>query len=122
MLDPIVEDFAAVNSIRAIPSSQCRITIFVISDGHRRRYAASLKTPLNDKAMRIVNMIHGSVDRIAALIDNVLDFARGRLGGGLSLDREAAEPVEPILRQAVSESRQPDRSRRSKPILNSQQP
>ena len=33
------------------------------------------------------------------LIDNVLDFARGRLGGGLALERDAAEPLEPVLEQ-----------------------
>ncbi len=28
-----------------------------------------------------------TVDRMSGLIDNVLDFARGRLGGGITLDR-----------------------------------
>jgi sigma-B regulation protein RsbU (phosphoserine phosphatase) len=37
------------------------------------------------------------------LIDNVLDFARGRLGGGLSLDRNAREPLEPTLLHVVDE-------------------
>ena len=39
-----------------------------------------LKTPLNDSATAIVNMAQGSATRMAGLIDNVMDFARGRLG------------------------------------------
>ncbi len=70
-----------------------------------------LKTPLNDSATAIVNMVQGSATRMAGLIDNVMDFARGRLGGGLTLDRDAAQPVESMLRQVVAElqSNAPDR-------------
>lgn len=70
-----------------------------------------LKTKLDERATRVVNMIRGSADRMAGLIDNVMDFARGRLGGGLSLERNKSEPVEPILRQVVLElqSGGPDR-------------
>ncbi len=48
--------------------------------------------------------------RMARLIDNVLDFARGRLGGGLSL-AVGVEPIEPVLRQILSEAQAsaPDR-------------
>ncbi|MCW6509630.1 sensor histidine kinase [Lichenifustis flavocetrariae] len=65
----------------------------------------------DDKAATIVTLIQGSVRRMAGLIDNVLDFARGRLGGGLSLSRERCD-LEPILRQVVDELRssQPDRT------------
>ena len=35
----------------------------------------------------IFNMMQNSVMRMSKLIDNVLDFARGRLGGGLTLER-----------------------------------
>jgi signal transduction histidine kinase len=62
-----------------------------------------LKTHLNDQATTIVNMVQSSITRMAGLIDNVMDLARGRLGGGLTLDRNAAEPVEPMLRQIVAE-------------------
>jgi signal transduction histidine kinase len=61
-----------------------------------------LKTPLNDQATKIVGMVQNSVKRIAELIGNVTDFARGRLGGGVTLNF-AAEPMEPMLRQVVAE-------------------
>ena len=41
--------------------------------------------------------------RMSRLSDNVLDFARGRLGGGLSWQRSSSEPVEQTLRQVLAE-------------------
>lgn len=64
-----------------------------------------LRTSLDDKARRIVGMVQDSTARMTELIDNVMDFARGRLGGGLSVDPSPAEPIEPVLRQVVSELR-----------------
>ena len=43
--------------------------------------------------------------RMAGMIDNVLDFARGRLGGGITLDRDAQTPLEPVLHQVIDELR-----------------
>jgi len=69
------------------------------------------KGELDDKAQSIVALIEQSVRRMAGLIDNVLDLARGRLGGGLTLDRNADEPLAPALEQVVAELRSghPDR-------------
>jgi signal transduction histidine kinase len=64
------------------------------------------KTPLNDKASRIVEMVQNSVKRMAHLTSDVLDFARGRLGGGLALDVDATEPLEPALSQVIAELRE----------------
>jgi sigma-B regulation protein RsbU (phosphoserine phosphatase) len=50
-------------------------------------------------------MINTTVTRMSGLIDNVLDFARGRLGGGITLSREASRPLEPVLEQIVDELR-----------------
>ncbi len=61
------------------------------------------KTPLDEKAQAIVTLIQSSVWRIAGLIENVLDFARGRLGGGLTLNRSATAPLAPVLLQVVEE-------------------
>jgi signal transduction histidine kinase len=46
-----------------------------------------LATPLDERARRVVGRINNSVTRMAGLIDNVLDFARSRLGAGLSLTK-----------------------------------
>lgn len=61
------------------------------------------KERLTERGQKVVALMDGSVVRAAALIDNVLDFARGRLGGGITLDRNAKEPLEPVLRQVTSE-------------------
>ncbi len=59
---------------------------------------------LTAKAHSIVVAMQSSADRMAALIENVLDFARGRLGGGLSLNR-SDEAMAPILNQVIDELR-----------------
>lgn len=61
------------------------------------------KTPLTERATTLVGVIEGGAARMAALIDNVLDFAQGRLGGGLSLSRETDVFLEPVLRQVIAE-------------------
>jgi sigma-B regulation protein RsbU (phosphoserine phosphatase) len=63
------------------------------------------KEALSERGARILDMIQGSVVRMSGLIDNVLDFARGRLGGGIALAREANVALEPILQQVVNELR-----------------
>jgi sigma-B regulation protein RsbU (phosphoserine phosphatase) len=60
------------------------------------------KSKLDEKAEAIILMMQKSVMRMASLIDNVLDFARGRLGGGITLVL-ASQPLEPTLRQVVDE-------------------
>ena len=42
---------------------------------------------------------------MSGLIDNVLDFARGRLGGGFTLTYRAEVDLGPILQQVVNELR-----------------
>jgi signal transduction histidine kinase len=63
------------------------------------------KENLSERGSRILDMVQGSVVRMSGLIDNVLDFARGRLGGGFTLSRQAGVDLEPILQQVVSELR-----------------
>ena len=60
------------------------------------------RTKLDEKAGPIIVMMQQSVARMASLIDNVLDFARGRLGGGLTLTL-SQQPLEPALRQVIDE-------------------
>jgi sigma-B regulation protein RsbU (phosphoserine phosphatase) len=57
---------------------------------------------LSDKGLKVIQLMETSVDRMAGLIDDVLDFARGQLGSGISLNRTVA-PIEPVLRQVVAE-------------------
>jgi len=63
-----------------------------------------LKRPLDEKSKTIVELMQSSVSRMGELIENVLDFARGRLGNGLSLRDESAE-IEPLLSQVIAELR-----------------
>jgi phosphoserine phosphatase RsbU/P len=58
-----------------------------------------------EKEHQVVAMMQTTVMRMAGLIDNVLDFARGRLGGGITLDRNDRVPLEPILHQVIDELR-----------------
>jgi signal transduction histidine kinase len=59
---------------------------------------------LEDTA-EVAGLMQSSIIRMARLIDNVLDFARGRLGGGLTLKRDSHEPVEEVLKHVVAELR-----------------
>jgi signal transduction histidine kinase len=61
-----------------------------------------MKEVQSDKARTIAHMMQASVDRMAGLIDNVMDFARGRLGGGWALNR-TDETLAPILDHVVDE-------------------
>jgi len=60
----------------------------------------------------VLDMINTTVTRMSDLIGNVLDFARGRLGGGITLDRDANRPLTPVLEQVIDELRtaSPERS------------
>ena len=62
------------------------------------------RTGLEGRPAEVVRLMQGSVVRMEGLIDNVLDFARGRLGGGLTLRSEPTQ-VAPILRQVIEEMR-----------------
>ncbi|MXQ12200.1 ATP-binding protein [Microvirga makkahensis] len=64
-----------------------------------------LEEPLSPKGMTVVGLVQSSVGRMAELIDNVLDFAHGRLGGGLTLERNAHVSLGKVLEQVVDELR-----------------
>jgi signal transduction histidine kinase len=53
---------------------------------------------------KILGLMQQSVARMSALIANVLDFARGRLGGGITLNR-MPQALDPVLGQVVAELR-----------------
>jgi sigma-B regulation protein RsbU (phosphoserine phosphatase) len=58
-----------------------------------------------EREHQVVAMMQTTVMRMADLIDNVLDFARGRLGGGITLDRDANKPLELVLHHVIDELR-----------------
>ena len=62
------------------------------------------KSSLDERARSVVLMMLKSADRMSNLVDNVMDFARGRLGGGISLKLTDA-PLQPTLEQVVEELR-----------------
>lgn len=59
----------------------------------------------------MLHLTQGSISRMSTLIDNILDFARGRLGNGIDLERRDVV-LTPLLAQVVDELRaaSPDRS------------
>jgi signal transduction histidine kinase len=67
--------------------------------------------PLDDKALQIVSLMQSSTRRMAELVDNVMDFARGRLGGGISIIRMIDANLGNALEQVTDELRSgwPDR-------------
>ncbi|OEO28030.1 PAS domain-containing sensor histidine kinase [Devosia insulae DS-56] len=63
-----------------------------------------MREPQSEKSQRVIGLIRGSVLRMSGLIDNVMDFARGRLGGGIQLSR-SSRPLALTLEQVVGELR-----------------
>ena len=52
-----------------------------------------------EKAAEIAERTEQSISRMSELIENVLDFARGRLGGGFVTMRDTDQPLQPVLLQ-----------------------
>jgi signal transduction histidine kinase len=61
------------------------------------------KAPLDPRSARIVDQMKLSCGRITNLINDILDFARGRLGTGLVLSRGPAQNLEASIEQVISE-------------------
>lgn len=55
------------------------------------------------RILKISDIIQNSSFRINGLIDNMLDFASGRLGDGIKLNKNENESVEEILLEVISE-------------------
>ncbi len=67
-------------------------------------------SPLNENGVYLAETIKSSAMRMGELIENVMDFARGRLGGGITLSRQDVR-LDPILRHVVDELRTGHRGR-----------
>jgi len=86
----------------AVLGHDLRNPLAAISSGARiLQRSGALK---EHKELRVLDMINSTVTRMSDLIDDILDFARGRLGGGITLHRDA-QPLEPVLEQVVDELR-----------------
>lgn len=51
----------------------------------------------------LANILQSSSYRMMGLIDNIMDFASGRLGGGIVLDLKNNEDLEKVITHAISE-------------------
>jgi signal transduction histidine kinase len=66
--------------------------------------AEVLESDLNDpRDLRKIGLIRGSCKRMLALISDILDFARGALGGGIDLSMDEADDLAEELRQVAYE-------------------
>ena len=59
--------------------------------------------PKGETSEEVRRMMQRSVQRMSELIDNILDLARGRLGGGLTLAHEVENDLAGVLSQVVTE-------------------
>jgi signal transduction histidine kinase len=104
---------ARANLIDAEVTSELREQFIAILGHDLRNPLASIdgainilqREPQSEKSVKVLGMMRGSVLRMSGLIGNVLDFARGRLGGGLSIVTDAESPLQSTLAQVVSEIR-----------------
>jgi sigma-B regulation protein RsbU (phosphoserine phosphatase) len=60
---------------------------------------------LSERGRSILRLLDESVARAGGLIDNVLDFARARLGGGIPLSLDPEARVADVIGQIVAELR-----------------
>lgn len=63
-----------------------------------------LRMPLEDRVKKLANVLQSSSYRMKGLIDNILDFARGRMGEGIILDLKETS-LDEILQQVITELR-----------------
>jgi signal transduction histidine kinase len=61
------------------------------------------RIPLTTQAAKVVERMQRSGDRMARLIENVLDFARGRLGGGIPVVRQPEPQLAHVLVHVIAE-------------------
>ncbi|HVF42079.1 MAG TPA: GAF domain-containing sensor histidine kinase [Pyrinomonadaceae bacterium] len=62
-------------------------------------------TALDERAEPVVGLIEKSAARMTGLVENILDFARGRLGEGLKLNLADDEGLRTALEQVIEEVR-----------------
>ena len=64
-----------------------------------------LRIPTDDRVKKMATIIQDSSYRIKGLIENILDFARGRMGDGITLNAKDDENLEEALQHVLTELR-----------------
>jgi signal transduction histidine kinase len=62
-----------------------------------------MRGPLSEQQIAVVRRIRESCRRMSRLVDDVMDFARARLGGGIGLSLSSVDDLPATLRHVVSE-------------------
>ena len=60
---------------------------------------------VSERGRTVLSEMDRSIERASGLIDDVLDLARGSLGGGFVVNRNSEGPLTPVLEQVVAEIR-----------------
>ena len=82
-----------------------------------------LQRPLDKDTSRVVGAIKKATFRMKGLVENMLDFARGRLGGGITLNLEThTDSLENTLLGVISEIRSVSPSRAIETSFNIDEP
>ena len=63
------------------------------------------KADLNEREREILRLVQGSVRRMTGLVENLLDLAGARFGGGLQVSKDTRQPLAPMLQQIIDEAR-----------------
>jgi signal transduction histidine kinase len=115
--DRLAQSAAALLS--AQQAAQLREQIIAVLGHDLRNPLASIqaggrllaKTPLDARALSLVSAMQASTLRMAGLIDDVMDFARARLGGGFEIEPRVSPGLGDTIHQVVDELRlaHPDR-------------
>jgi len=85
----------------AVLGHDLRNPLSAIQTGAKVLLTMAPSTPVS----HVATVIDRSASRITGIVDNVLDFAQGRLGGGLTLHRVAEERLGAALEQGGTEMR-----------------
>jgi sigma-B regulation protein RsbU (phosphoserine phosphatase) len=77
---------------------------------------------LSPSGLAIVEEMNGSLERASSLVDDLLDLARGSLGGGFLVERNSDAPLTPVLEQVVAEVRRIDPERTIEDAIDIEEP
>lgn len=80
------------------------------------------KEHTDPKSQKVLKLMRESAQRMSGLISNVMDFAQGRLGGGISVEISSRQSVEPVLAQVINEIQASNPDRRIEKRLSLAQP